>query len=246
MERLGIKASEISTQIIQRDRYAELTCILAILASSLDNIASEIRELQRPEIGEAFEAFEQQKQVGSSTMPHKRNPMISERICGLAKILRSLVSPALENVPTWHERDLTQSSCERFVIPEECILIDYMLILMIRVLKGLEVDEKRMRKNMEITQGRMMSEAVMLTLAKKGLGRQKAHELTRQLAIKSHTEQRAFKEVLTENKTAQKLLNPKEIEKVMDPRNYLGTALEQIELVIEKTKQERRARGLPD
>ncbi len=207
MERLGIKASEISTQIIQRDRYAELTCILAILASSLDNIASEIRELQRPEIGEVFEAFEQKKQVGSSTMPHKRNPINSERICGLAKILRSLVSPALENVPTWHERDLTQSSCERFVIPEECILIDYMLTLMIRVLKGLEVDEKRMRKNMEITQGRMMSEAVMLTLAKKGLGRQKAHELTRQLALKSYTEQRAFQDVLTENENAKKLFS---------------------------------------
>lgn len=246
MERLGISASDISTQIVQRDRYAELTCILAILASTLDNIASEIRELQRPEIAEAFEAFEQKKQVGSSTMPHKRNPMISERICGLAKILRSLVSPALENVPTWHERDLTQSSCERFVIPEECILIDYMLILMIKVLKGLEVDEARMRENMEITQGRMMSEAVMLALAKKGLGRQKAHELTRQLAIKSHNEQRLFKQVLAENSTAKKLLSPEEIEQVMDPRNYLGTAPRQIELVIEKTKKERKARGLPD
>ena len=246
MERLGISASDISTQIVQRDRYAELTCILAILASTLDNIASEIRELQRPEIAEAFEAFEQKKQVGSSTMPHKRNPMISERICGLAKILRSLVSPALENVPTWHERDLTQSSCERFVIPEECILIDYMLILMIKVLKGLEVDEARMRENMEITQGRMMSEAVMLALAKKGLGRQKAHELTRQLAIKSHNEQRPFKQVLAENSTAKKLLSPEEIEQVMDPRNYLGTAPRQIELVIEKTKKERKARGLPD
>ena len=246
MARLGISASDISTQIVQRDRYAELTCILAILASTLDNIASEIRELQRPEIAEAFEAFEQKKQVGSSTMPHKRNPMISERICGLAKILRSLVSPALENVPTWHERDLTQSSCERFVIPEECILIDYMLILMIKVLKGLEVDEARMRENMEITQGRMMSEAVMLALAKKGLGRQKAHELTRQLAIKSHNEQRPFKQVLAENSTAKKLLSPEEIEQVMDPRNYLGTAPRQIELVIETTKKERKARGLPD
>jgi adenylosuccinate lyase len=246
MKRLGISASDISTQIVQRDRYAELTCILAILASTLDNIASEIRELQRPEIGEAFEAFEQKKQVGSSTMPHKRNPMISERICGLAKILRSLVSPALENVPTWHERDLTQSSCERFVIPEECILIDYMLILMIKVLKGLEIDEARMRRNMDITQGRMMSEAVMLALAKKGLGRQKAHELTRQLAIKSHNKQREFKQVLAEDSTAKKLLSPEEIEQVMDPRNYLGTAQRQIELVIEKTKQERRARGLPD
>lgn len=245
MERLGISAADISTQIVQRDRYAELTCILAILASTLDNIASEIRELQRPEIAEAFEAFEQ-KQVGSSTMPHKRNPMISERICGLAKLLRSLVAPALENVPTWHERDLTQSSCERFVIPEECILIDYMLILMIRVLKGLEVDETRMRKNMEITQGRMMSEAVMLALAKKGLGRQKAHELTRELAIKSHNEQQAFKDVLAENITVKELLSPDEIEYVMDPRNYLGTAPQQIELVIEKTRQERKARGLSD
>ncbi len=245
MERLGISAADISTQIVQRDRYAELTCILAILASTLDNIASEIRELQRPEIAEAFEAFEQ-KQVGSSTMPHKRNPMISERICGLAKLLRSLVAPALENVPTWHERDLTQSSCERFVIPEECILIDYMLILMIRVLKGLEVDETRMRKNMEITQGRMMSEAVMLALAKKGLGRQKAHELTRELAIKSHNEQQAFKDVLAENSTVKELLSPDEIEYVMDPRNYLGTAPQQIELVIEKTRQERKARGLSD
>ncbi len=244
MEKIGIIPSEISTQIVQRDRYAELTCILAILASTLDNISSEIRELQRPEIAEIFEAFEQKKQVGSSTMPHKRNPMICERICGLAKILRSLVSPALENVPTWHERDLTQSSCERFVIPEQCILIDYMLILMIRVIKGLEVDEKQMRKNMEITQGRMMSEAVMLTLAKKGLGRQKAHEITRQLAIKSYTEKRAFKEILIENKMIQETLSSSEIEDVMNPENYLGTALEQIDIIINMTQQERKARGL--
>jgi len=246
MQHLGIKAADISTQIVQRDRYAELTCTLAILACSMDNIANEIRQLQRPEIAEAFEAFEQKKQVGSSTMPHKRNPMISERICGLAKILRSLVYPALENVRTWHERDLTQSSCERFVIPEECILIDYMLILMIRVLKGLQIDESRMRQNMNITQGRMMSESVMLTLAKKGLGRQKAHELTRQLAIKSHNEQREFKDVLSENKKIKELLTFEELEQIMEPRNYLGTVPKQIQRVIEKTKQERKARGLTD
>ncbi|MGD2066155.1 MAG: adenylosuccinate lyase [Candidatus Bathyarchaeota archaeon] len=246
MEKLEIPAADISTQIVQRDRYAELTCVLAILASTMDGIATEVRQLQRPEIGEAFEAFEQKKQVGSSTMPHKRNPMISERICGLAKILRSLVLPALENVPTWHERDLTQSSCERFVIPEECILIDYMLILMIRVLKGLQVDEARMRKNMDLTQGRMMSEAVMLALAKKGLGRQTAHELTRELAVKSHNQQRPFKEVLSENSQIKKVLTSEEIDKVMDPRNYLGTATKQIDNVIEKTRKERKARGLPD
>jgi adenylosuccinate lyase len=243
MEKLGIEAADISTQIIQRDCYAELTCILAIAASTLDNIASEIRELQRPEIGEVFEPFGR-KQVGSSTMPHKRNPMICERICGLAKILRSLVSPALENVPTWHERDLTQSSCERFVIPEECILTDYMLVLMTRVLEGLEVDEERMVHNMELTQGRMMSEAVMLALAKNGMGRQRAHGLVRELAIKSHREQRQFKRVLKENDAVQKLLDNKEIEEVMNPRNYLGTALEQIEQIMKKTKNERRNRGL--
>ena len=246
MKKLGLEAADISTQIVQRDRYAELTCTLAILACNMDNIANEIRQLQRPEIAEAFEAFEQKKQVGSSTMPHKRNPMISERICGLAKILRSLVSPALENIRTWHERDLTQSSCERFVIPEEWILIDYMLILMIKVLKGLQIDETRMRQNMNITQGRMMSESVMLTLAKKGLGRQKAHELVRQLAVKSHNEQREFKDVLSENSTIKDLLTPQELETVMDPRSYLGTVPQQIERVIQKTKQERKARGLAD
>jgi len=114
MNRLGIKAAEVSTQIIQRDRHAELICILAMIASTLDKIATEIRELQRTEIGEVFEPFEREKQVGSSTMPHKRNPELCERICGLAKILRGLVIPALENIPTWHERDLTQSSSERF------------------------------------------------------------------------------------------------------------------------------------
>jgi adenylosuccinate lyase len=121
-----------------------------------------------------------------------------------------------------------------------------MLILMIRVLKGLQVDEKRMRKNMDLTQGRMMSEAVMLALAKKGLGRQTAHELTRELAIKSHNEERAFKEVLFENSQVKKVLTPAEIDKVMDPRNYLGTVPEQIKNVIEKSRKERKARGLPE
>jgi adenylosuccinate lyase len=244
MERLGIAASDISTQIVQRDRYAELTSVLVMLACTLENMASEVRELQRPEIAEAFEAFEQKKQVGSSTMPHKRNPMISERICGLAKVMRGLISPALENIITWHERDLTQSSCERFVIPEECILIDYMMILMIRVLNGLQVDEERMKKNMDITQGRIMSEAVMLALAKKGIGRQKAHEFVREMAIKSHNEERPFKDVLAENSTVTKLLSSEEIENVMNPQNYLGTAHKQVELVIQKTKKERKARGL--
>src|SRR3972149_5060118 len=153
MKRLGIRAAEISTQIVQRDRYAELICLLALIASSLENFATEIRELQRPEIGEVFESFEAEKQVGSSTMPHKRNPETCERICGLARIVRSLALPALENIVTWHERDLTQSSAERFIFPEACILTDYLLDLMIIVVDSLRVDEKRMLRNINLTQG---------------------------------------------------------------------------------------------
>ena len=244
MKRLGIKPAEISTQIVQRDRHAELISILAMIASTLDNIATEIRELQRTEIGEVFEPFERERQVGSSTMPHKRNPIICERVCGLAKIMRSLVVPALENIPTWHERDLTQSSAERFLIPEACILTDYMLVLITDVLKGLEVDEQRMRRNMELTQGRVMSEAVMIALTRKGMDRQKAHELIRALAIKSRVENKAFKDVLLEDDAVCRLLDEKEIDEALDPENYLGTAKEQIESVIKRTMRERKARGI--
>jgi adenylosuccinate lyase len=246
MKRLDVKPAEISTQILQRDRYAEFICVLAIVASTLDKIATEIRELQRPEIGEVFEPFERERQVGSSTMPHKRNPMVCERVCGLARIMRSLVAPSLENVPTWHERDLTQSSAERFIVPEACILSDYMLVLVTKVLTGVQVDEQRMLKNMELTQGRMMSEAVMLALSRKGMNRQKAHELVRGLAIKSDVEKRPFKEILVENGTAHKMLSEREVDEALDPQNYLGTAIKQVELVVKTTKRERKARGLPD
>lgn len=246
MKKLGIKPVEVSTQIVQRDRFAELICLLTIIASTLDKIAIEIRQLQRTEIGEVFEFFEIKRQVGSSTMPHKHDPETCETVCGLAKIMRSLVVPALENVPTWHERDMTQSSAERFIIPQACILNDHMLVLMTNVLTNLQVDEERMLRNMELTQGRMMSEAVMLALARKGMGRQEAHELVRKLAMKSDVEKRLFKTVLLEDRIVRDMLSEKEIDKVLEPRNYLGTAIEQVELAVEKTKQERKARGLTD
>jgi adenylosuccinate lyase len=246
MERLGIKPAEISTQIVQRDRHAELVCLLANIASTLDKFATEIRELQRPEIGELAEPFARAKQVGSSTMPHKRNPLLCERVSGLAKVMRSLVVPALENVPTWHERDLTQSSAERFILPEACILVDYMLSLMTNVIANLQIDEKRMRKNIKLTQGRIMSEAVMIALTLKGMNRQEAHEHLRRLAIKSEMERQPFKKVLLEDKTVRKMLDEKEINKVLNPRNYLGTAIKQIAFVIKKTRRERKNRGLND
>lgn len=242
MQRLGIEPADISTQIVQRDRHAEMVCLLAGIASSLENFATEIRELQRPEIGELFEYFEAEKQVGSSTMPHKRNPETCERICGLARIARSLVVPALEDVTTWHERDLTQSSAERFIFPEICILTDYMLFLMNNIIDNLRVDEQKMSSNIELTQGRLMSEAVMMTLAMKGMNRQEAHELMRKLTLKSELEKRHFKEILKEDKVVSKKLDKKEIDKALNPRNYLGTTTSQIDSAVKKTTDERRIR----
>ena len=185
--------------------------------------------MQRPEIGELFESFEAEKQVGSSTMPHKRNPETCERICGLARIARSLIIPALENVVTWHERDLTQSSAERFIFPEALILVDYLLHLMCKTVANLRVDEQRMLRNIDLTQGRAMSEAVMMALTRKGVDRQKAHELLRKLTIKSKIEKRCFKKILLEDKLVSSKLSEQEIDAALDPKNYLGTAILQAE-----------------
>ena len=229
MKRLGLHAAEISTQIVQRDRYAELVCIYAMIASSLENFATEIRELQRPEIGELSEAFEADKQVGSSTMPHKQNPETCERVCGLARIVRSLSTPALEDMITWHERDLTQSSAERFILPESNILIDYMLSLMCNIVANLRIDKERMLQNLSITRGRAMSEAVMMALTKKGVNRQEAHEMLRKLTIQSALEKRDFKQILLDDKVVSSKLSEKEIDSALNPKNYLGTAVKQAE-----------------
>ncbi len=229
MKRLGLHAAEISTQIVQRDRYAELICIYASMASSLDNFATEIRELQRPEISELFESFEAKKQVGSSTMPHKQNPETCERVCGLARIVRSLITPALEDMVTWHERDLTQSSAERFIIPESNILLDYILSLTINIVVNLRVDSERMLQNLSLTQGRAMSESVMMALTKKGVNRQEAHEMLRKLTIQSAVDNKPFKLVLLEDKLISSKLTEKEIDRALNPKNYLGTAIKQAE-----------------
>ncbi len=229
MKRLGLSAAEISTQIVQRDRYAELVCLYGMVASSLENFATEIRELQRPEIGEVFESFEAKKQVGSSTMPHKQNPETCERVCGLARIVRSLSTPALENMVTWHERDLTQSSAERFILPESSILLDYILSLMCNIVANLRVDSERMLINLGLTQGRAMSESVMMALTKKGVNRQEAHELLRKLTIQSAVEKREFKQVLLQDKFVSSKLSETEIEAALNPQNYLGTAIKQAE-----------------
>jgi adenylosuccinate lyase len=160
--------------------------------------------------------------------------------------MRSLTIPALENVPTWHERDLTQTSAERFIIPESCILIDYMLHLMTNVLDGLVVNERKMRRNLDLTQGRNMSEAAMMALVSKGMDRQEAHELLRQLTLKSETENQPFKNALLENKAVRAKLDEEEIDRALNPKNYLGTSITQVEMIIKKTKLERKNRRLHD
>ena len=175
------------------------------MASSLDKFATEIRNLQRPEIDELAEPFEVGKQVGSSAMPQKKNPWRSENISSLAKIERSLVGPALEGIVTWHERDLSQSASERFIIPEAFILLDHMLGSMTRILSGLRVNELRIHENLMKFKDPMMSESVMIALVNKGMPRQEAHRLLQQLVFESQEKKQSFGEILLGNPTVSQI-----------------------------------------
>ncbi|MDI9608738.1 MAG: adenylosuccinate lyase [Candidatus Verstraetearchaeota archaeon] len=232
MKRLGLEPAEISTQVVCRDRIAEFVCWSAITASSLDRIATEIRNLQRTEILEVAEGFEASTQVGSSTMPHKQNPVDCEKISGLAKVMRGLVVPALENIPLWHERDLTDSSSERFIIPLSFIVLDEMLTTMERVLKNLRVFPENMMRNLNLTRGAILSEAVMMALARKGMGRQAAHETLRKASVRAFNEGRRLKDVLADMKEVTALLTAKELEELLKPENYIGKASELVERAV--------------
>jgi adenylosuccinate lyase len=246
MQRLGLRAAEVTSQIVQRDRYAELICLFAIVASSLDKFATEIRNLQRPEIDELSEPFAVGKQVGSSAMPQKKNPWRSENISSLAKIERSLVGPALEGVVTWHERDLSQSASERFIIPEAFILLDHMLGSMIRILSGLRINELRIHENLMKYKDPMMSESVMIALVNKGMPRQEAHRLLQQLVFKSQEEKKNFSETLTHDATVTKHLTEEEVRSALEPKSYIGMSPVLVDTVVKNTAAERRARGLQD
>ena len=236
MKELGLEPALISTQVISRDRYAELISVLSIIASSLEKIAKEIRNLQRTEIAEVFEPFVA-KQVGSSTMPHKRNPHKSERICSLARIVRSNLEPALETIALEHERDLTNSALERVTFPTTFILLDYMLRQMKSILSGLEFNYNSIKRNLKLTKGLIMTEHLMMGLVKKGIGRQEAHEMLRKASIKVMKSNKTLKEVLTEIEIIKKKFTGKELDWYLDPKNYLGTAVEQVENVVKKLKK---------
>lgn len=244
MERLGLTAEEVASQIVHRDRYAELVCLFAVVASSLDKFATEIRNLQRPEIDELAEPFEVGKQVGSSAMPQKKNPWRSESISSLAKIERSLVNPALEGVVTWHERDLSQSASERFIIPESFILLDHMLSSMARILSGLRVNEVRINENLMKFKDPMMSESVMMALVSKGMPRQEAHRLLQQLVFESQDKKKSFSETLFGSPIISKNLAKEEVMGALEPKSYIGMSPELVDDAVKKTIAERSARGL--
>jgi adenylosuccinate lyase len=233
--KLGIE--DVSTQIVCRDRYNELLGILCNIATSMEKFATEIRNLQRDEIGEVAEAFEAKKQVGSSTMPHKRNPITCEQICGLARLIRCFIIPTYENAVQWHERDLCNSSNERFIIPHSIILTDWIIYNTDDVFKNIKVFPEKMKKNLEISKGLPMAESLMTTLIGKGMGRGDAHELMRKTALKAAEEGKTLKEIfIIENKKL-KLLSEKEINYALNPENYLGVTNEIIDIVVKKLKR---------
>jgi adenylosuccinate lyase len=243
MRGLGLEPVEIATQIVCRDRLGELVCWTALLGSSLDRLAVEIRSLQRTEIMEVAEGFGEE-QRGSSTMPQKQNPVDSEKVSGLAKVLRGLVVPALENIPLWHERDLSNSSGERFTIPLSMIILDEMLMAMQSVLMNLRVYPENMLRNLELTRGRIMGEAVMMELARRGMGRRRAYELMRRLSKKALTENRSLLEVLEESPEVARYIGFEELKEVVEPKNYLGRHRELITRAVSYARSKLKKEGL--
>jgi len=233
MAHLGMGAVDVSNQVISRDRYAEYFMFCANVATTLDKIGIELRSLQRTEIGEVEEAFGAQ-QVGSSTMPHKRNPIKSEQVCGLSRIIRSAVEPALANNTLWDERDLTNSSCERVLFPEASILTDHCLRLMATVLEGLVINRAAIRKNLALLQGINMAESVMIELTKKGMSRQDAHERVRLASMLALAENRPLAMVLAADSAVMRYCSKQDLEQLLSPDSYIGTAVEQVERVIRK------------
>ncbi|MEA3255110.1 MAG: adenylosuccinate lyase [Candidatus Altiarchaeota archaeon] len=233
MKDLGLGMVKVSNQVIQRDRHAEFLLNQALISESLNKFATEVRNLQRTEIGEVSEGFGR-NQVGSSTMPHKRNPIYAERICGLIRVIKGNAFASLENIPLWHERDLTNSSCERIIIPESCILMDYILNLSISLMKNLVFDYGNIEGNLGLSQGRIMSEAVMIQLVEEGMGRQDAHELLRRCAMESLDKKIPLREVLVKDSMIREYLSEKEIDSALNPRTYIGSAVEQVEKVLKE------------
>jgi adenylosuccinate lyase len=232
-QRLGLGVDAVSTQVVSRDRHAHFVQTLALIGASLERFATEVRHLQRTEVGEAEEPFSsgqmdlhlrpiegreasETHQQGSSSMPHKRNPEKSERVCGLARVLRANSIAALENIALWHERDISQSSVERVIIPDSCLALDYMLALFTGIVRGLVVYPKRMRENMELTYGVVFSQRVLLALVEKGMSRQDAYIVVQRAGHVALDERRPFRETIAEEPAVTERLSLSELQALFD------------------------------
>ncbi|MGZ7115917.1 MAG: adenylosuccinate lyase [Methanobacterium sp.] len=233
---LGLKPVLISNQVLQRDNHAEFIMDLANTASTLDKIAVEIRNLQRTEIKELGESFDAKKQVGSSTMPHKMNPITAERISGISRVIRAYVVPALENNPLWHERDLTNSSCERIIFPEACILTDYIITLTLKVLNNLVFYPENIEKNLNATNGLIMAERFMSELTRKGMGRQTAYSIVRKCSLEANKNNIGLLDVVLRDDEIRKFLSEDDINELMDPHTYIGSSVKIVNDVLEASK----------
>lgn len=218
--KLGLKPEPISTQIIQRDRHAEYFLVLSLIASTIEQIAVEIRHLQRTEVLEAEEFFSK-GQKGSSAMPHKRNPILSENLSGLARLVRGYAISALENIPLWHERDISHSSVERVIGPDATIVVDFMLNRATNLIKNLIVYPERMLKNLNLTRGLIYSQRILLMLAEAGLKREEAYEIVQRNALKCWEEGYDFKELIKKDDDVRKYLTENDIEEAFDIEYYL-------------------------
>ena len=234
MDDLGLGIDEATGQVIGRDRYAELICLAANISASLQKFATEVRNLQRPELMEAAEAFDTEKQVGSSTMAHKKNPIVAENICGLSRTLRGFVQPTFENMVLWHERDLTNSSSERITLSHTLVLLDDILHKSDKLFRNLEVFPENMLKNLILSKGLVMAEAVMIELSSAGVSRQEAHEVIRNASMKARAEDRPLKTVLAEMDEITSHLPQNKLDEIMKPENYVGRSKEIVDKTCEK------------
>jgi len=234
MNKLGLSTEEAATQIVQRDRYAEYVLILSNISASVEKFATEIRNLQRSEILELAESFDVKKQVGSSTMAHKQNPITCENISGLARVVRGFGIPTLENMVQWHERDLANSSSERFILPHVSILTDDILVKMEEVFRNLRVFPENIMRNLDMSRGLPMAESVMMVLTRKGMGRQEAHEVVRQCSMTALKEEIHLKESLLTDTRVRGLISEKEIDEALKYENYVGKSREIVDNVVSK------------
>lgn len=218
--RLGLQPAPVSNQVIQRDIHAQFVTTLALIAASLEKFATEIRSLQRTEILELEEPFSK-GQTGSSSMPHKRNPEKCERVCGLARLIRGYAVSALENVALWNERDISHSSVERVILPDACLALDYSLDLLTGIIKGLRVNAKNMKRNLELTRGLAFSQRVLTSLIEAGMGRNEAYKIVQRNAMKAWEEELDFRQLLREDPEVSNTLSSDELESLFDYQFYI-------------------------